>query len=122
LSGGEIAAMALMDAIIRLLPGALGDAQSALQDSFGDGLLDCPHYTRPLQYHGLEVPPVLMSGHHAQIAKWRRAKSLEATLKKRPDLIVAARKAGRLSKEDEAVLVQLQDKKMQLESASPPFV
>lgn len=108
LSGGELPAMALMDAVIRLLPGVLNDDASAVQDSFVNGLLDCPHYTRPEVYEGEPVPDVLLGGHHAQIAKWRRAKSLEATLKKRPELIEKARAQGWLSKADEAVLKELQ--------------
>ncbi len=108
LSGGELPAMALMDAVIRLLPGVLNDDASAVEDSFVNGLLDCPHYTRPEVYEGVPVPDVLLGGHHAQIAKWRRAKSLEATLKKRPELIAQARTQGLLSKADEAVLKELQ--------------
>ena len=108
LSGGELPAMALMDAVIRLLPGVLNDDASAVEDSFVNGLLDCPHYTRPEVYEGVPVPDVLLGGHHAQIAKWRRAKSLEATLKKRPELISKARTQGLLSKADEAVLKELQ--------------
>ncbi len=108
LSGGEIAAMALIDAIVRQLPGALGDAASASQDSFADapsgGLLDCPHYTRPETYRGVKVPEMLLSGHHARIVEWRREQALLATMKKRPDLIERAREEGRLSKRDEQVL------------------
>ncbi|MFM6921612.1 MAG: tRNA (guanine(37)-N(1))-methyltransferase, partial [Polynucleobacter victoriensis] len=80
LSGGEIPAMAVMDAVIRLIPGALGDADSAAQDSFMDGLLDCYHYTRPENYENLLVPDVLLGGHHAKIADYRRKQSLELTL------------------------------------------
>ncbi len=108
MSGGEIAAMALIDAIVRQLPGALGDATSASQDSFADaiagGLLDCPHYTRPETYRGVTVPEMLLSGHHARIVQWRREQALAATMKKRPDLIDRAREEGRLSKQDEQVL------------------
>lgn len=107
LSGGEIAALAIMDSVVRLLPGALNDAQSAPQDSFNDaltGLLDSPHYTRPESYHGLDVPPELLSGHHKNIAQWRRERSLELTLKRRPELIEQAREQGLLSKTDEAFL------------------
>lgn len=110
LSGGEIAAMAMMDAAVRLLPGALNDAGSALQDSFNTaltGLLDSPHYTRPEQYHGLQVPAELLSGHHANIAIWRRRQSLRLTAARRPDLIVAARNAGLLSAADEKFLKTL---------------
>jgi tRNA (guanine37-N1)-methyltransferase len=108
LSGGELPALALLDAVARLQPGVLGDEQSAEQDSFGDdGLLDCPHYSRPDALEGQGVPPVLMSGHHAQIARWRRERSLELTARRRPELIAAARAAGRLSKADEAFLAGL---------------
>ncbi len=108
LSGGELPAMALMDAVIRLLPGVLNDDASAVQDSFVNGLLDCPHYTRPEVYEGVPVPEVLLGGHHAEIAKWRREKSLQATLTKRPELLTAAREQGLLSKADEAMLKKLQ--------------
>ena len=82
LSGGELPAMALMDAVIRQLPGVLHDDASAVEDSFVNGLLDCPHYTRPEVYEGVAVPPVLMGGHHAEIVKWRRERALEATAHK----------------------------------------
>jgi tRNA (guanine37-N1)-methyltransferase len=104
LSGGEIAALAVIDAVVRQLPGVLGDAQSALQDSFVDGLLDCPHYTRPESYAGALVPEVLLSGHHANIVRWRRERSLQATALKRPELLEQARRAGRLSEHDEEFL------------------
>ncbi len=108
LSGGELPAMALLDALARLQPGVLGDEQSAEQDSFGDdGLLDCPHYSRPEVLDGQAVPPVLLSGHHAQIERWRRERSLEWTARRRPELIAAARAAGRLSKADDAFLAAL---------------
>jgi tRNA (guanine37-N1)-methyltransferase len=108
LSGGELPALALIDAVARLQPGVLGDDQSAVQDSFGsDGLLDCPHYSRPEAFDGQPVPPVLLSGHHAQIVRWRRERSLELTARRRPDLIAAARAAGRLSPADEAFLAAL---------------
>lgn len=87
LSGGELPAMVLIDAVTRLLPGALGCEASAEEDSFSDGLLDCPHYTRPEVYEGEEVPPVLLSGDHAAIRKWRRKQSLARTLQRRPDLL-----------------------------------
>lgn len=87
LSGGELPAMVLMDAIIRLLPGVLNHAQSAEQDSFVDGLLDCPHYTRPEEYQGMRVPDVLLSGDHALIARWRLKQSLGRTARRRPDLL-----------------------------------
>jgi tRNA (guanine37-N1)-methyltransferase len=108
LSGGELPAMALMDAVIRQLPGVLHDDASAVEDSFVNGLLDCPHYTRPEVYEGVAVPPVLLGGHHAEIEKWRRERSLETTAKKRPDLIAQAREAGLLSRADEKFLSGLQ--------------
>ncbi len=87
LSGGELAAMVLIDAIVRQLPGALGDGLSAEQDSFVNGLLDCPQYTRPEVYEGEAVPPVLMSGHHARIERWRLKQSLGRTWLRRPELL-----------------------------------
>lgn len=107
LSGGELPAMALMDAVIRQLPGVLHDEASAVEDSFVNGLLDCPHYTRPEIYEGVAVPPVLLGGHHAEIEKWRRERALEATAKKRPDLVVKAREAGLLTRADEKFLISL---------------
>jgi tRNA (guanine37-N1)-methyltransferase len=109
LSGGELPALALLDAVARLQPGVLTDAGSHEQDSFSDdGLLDCPHYSRPEVLEGpdgpVAVPAVLLSGHHAQIARWRRERSLELTARRRPDLLAAARAAGRLSAEDERYL------------------
>jgi tRNA (guanine37-N1)-methyltransferase len=107
LSGGEIAAMAVLDAVARLQPGVLNDEGSHQLDSFNpalDGLLDCPHYTRPEVWNGLAAPAPLLSGHHAQIERWRRDRRLEITAQRRPDLIVAARAAGRLSTADEALL------------------
>ncbi len=87
LSGGELAAMVLIDCIVRQLPGALGDAQSATQESFVDGLLDCPQYTRPEQYEGMAVPLVLMSGNHADIERWRLKQALGRTWQRRPELL-----------------------------------
>ena len=107
LSGGELPAMALMDALIRQLPGVLNDEDSAVEDSFVQGLLDCPHYTRPEVYEGQAVPAVLLGGHHAEIAKWRREQVLRATMQKRPDLIARARQSGLLGKADEAVLQKI---------------
>lgn len=108
LSGGELPALALLDAVARLQPGVLGDEQSHLQDSFGDdGLLEGPHYSRPELLDGQAVPAVLLSGHHAQIERWRRERSLELTARRRPDLIAAARAAGRLTAADEAYLTGL---------------
>ena len=88
LSGGELPAMVLVDALVRQMPGALGHEESAKQDSFAeDGLLDCPHYTRPEVYEGLSVPEVLMSGDHKRIEDWRAARALERTQDRRPDLL-----------------------------------
>ena len=99
-SGGEMPALLLIDAIVRQLPGALNDAESAQQDSFVDGLLDCPHYTRPERYDGEAVPSVLLSGDHAAIRRWRLKQSLGRTWQRRPELL-----AGRtLSKEEESLL------------------
>ncbi len=111
LSGGELPALALLDAVARLQEGVLGDARSHEQDSFSDGLLDCPHYSRPEVLGegdgARSVPPVLLSGHHADIARWRRQQSLELTARRRPDLIAAARAAGKLTGADEKYLASL---------------
>ena len=103
LSGGELPAMVLMDAIVRQLPGALGDADSAIEDSFVDGLLDCPHYTRPEEYAGAKVPDVLTSGNHAKIKQWRLKMSLKRTRDQRPDLLAVRS----LSKEESRLLAEL---------------
>lgn len=87
LSGGEIPAMVIVDAVTRLLPGALGDPGAAAMDSHADGLLEGPHYTRPAEFRGWPVPDVLLSGHHAEIRQWRRRESLRRTLERRPDLL-----------------------------------
>jgi tRNA (guanine37-N1)-methyltransferase len=110
LSGGEVAAMALLDAVARLQPGVLNDEGSHQADSFNpalDGLLDCPHYTRPEDWDGLRVPSELMSGHHVNIETWRRRQRLALTARLRPELIEAARRAGRLTRQDEAYLAAL---------------
>lgn len=110
LSGGELPAMVMMDSVVRLLPGALNDAESARQDSFNTaltGLLDSPHYTRPEVYETQSVPAELLSGHHARIAQWRREQSLSLTLTRRPDLLEQARQKGVLSSKDEAYLAKL---------------
>lgn len=111
LSGGEIPAMALLDAVARLQPGVLGDEGSHQQDSFNqvlDGLLDSPHHTRPEVWQGpqgpMQVPDVLLGGHHERINRYRREQSLQATARLRPDLLQAARAAGRLDASDEAFL------------------
>jgi tRNA (guanine37-N1)-methyltransferase len=103
LSGGELPAMVLMDAIVRQLPGALGDADSAVEDSFVDGLLDCPHFTRPEEYLGEKVPEVLSSGNHAKIKQWRLKMSLKRTRDQRPDLLAVRS----LSKEESRLLEEL---------------
>ncbi len=103
LSGGELPAMLLIDAIVRQLPGALGHAGSAQQDSFMDGLLDCPHYSRPEVVDGRAVPEVLRSGHHERIARWRRERALETTLERRPELLDHAA----LSEEDRRIIARL---------------
>jgi tRNA (guanine37-N1)-methyltransferase len=89
LSGGEIAAMALMDAVVRQLPGAVGEPASVIEESFADGLLDCPQYTRPELYRGARVPEVLLSGHHENIRRWRLKQALGRTWLRRPDLLAA---------------------------------
>lgn len=104
LSGGELAAMVVMDALIRQIPGVLGDDASAQQDSFVQGLLDCPHYTRPEIYNGEAVPEVLMSGHHAEIEKWRLKQSLGRTAERRPELLATRQ----LTKQEARLLAQYQ--------------
>ena len=105
LSGGEIPAMVLIDALIRQIPGALGHSDSATQDSFADGLLDCPHYTRPDNYQGLAVPDILLSGNHGEIKRWRLRQSLLRTQQRRPELL----KELQLDKEQVALLDELKN-------------
>ena len=105
LSGGELAAMALIDACVRQLPGALGDERSAAEESFAGGLLDCPHYTRPEAYDGRRVPAVLLSGHHAEIRRWRLKQSLGRTWLRRPELL----EARALSDEERRLLAEFQN-------------
>jgi tRNA (guanine37-N1)-methyltransferase len=107
ISGGELAAMVVVDAVTRLLPGVLGDPGAPFEDSHADGLLEYPHYTRPPEYRGHRVPPVLFSGHHAEIVRWRREASLRRTFFRRPDLLARAR----LSEADRAFLRQLEEGK-----------
>jgi len=104
LSGGELAAMVLIDSIVRLLPGALNDAQSADEDSFATGLLDCPHYTRPEEYQGVRVPEILLSGNHALIAAWRLKQALGRTWLRRPDLLTGRK----LTKQESRLLAEFQ--------------
>ena len=109
LSGGELAAMVMLDALTRLQPGVLNDEGSFQQDSFNpalDGLLDCPHYTRPEVWNGQEVPAELLSGHHAHIERWRRDQRLRITAEHRPELIAQARKNGLLDAKDEGFLAK----------------
>lgn len=106
LTGGELAAAVIVDSIVRLLPGALGDEESALQDSFSDGLLKYPQYTRPQEFMGLAVPDILLSGHHRHIAAWRRRQALKRTWEKRPDLLQDVPIDG----EDREFLRHLQEK------------
>ncbi len=108
LSGGELPAMALMDAIVRLLPGSLGDSDSAVEDSFVDGLLDFPHYTRPEEYKDVKVPEVLLSGNHAKIKQWRLKMSLKRTRDQRPDLLAARL----LTKEEARLLGELEQEQV----------
>ncbi len=104
LTGGELPAAVLIDAVARQIAGVLGDARSSAEDSFaGDGLLDYPHYTRPREFRGLKVPEVLLSGNHGAVARWRRERALERTLRRRPDLLARAR----LTEEDRAFLRRL---------------
>jgi tRNA (guanine37-N1)-methyltransferase len=105
LTGGEIAAMVLVDAVSRLIPGVLGCGESATDDSFSDGLLEYPQYTRPSEFRGLEVPGVLLSGNHQEIARWRRRMALQRTWLKRPDLLASAR----LSVADRKTLQELEE-------------
>ena len=100
-------ALLLIDAIARQLPGALNDAESAAQDSFVDGLLDCPHYTRPEIFEGMSVPPVLLSGNHAAIARWRRMQALGRTRDRRPGLL----EARTLTKDEQQLLAEYRDQK-----------
>ena len=103
LAGGELGALVVIEAVARLLPGVLGNAESAQDESFSDGLLEYPHYTRPADFRGREVPPVLLSGNHALVDRWRLAQSLVRTIKHRPDLIEAG---GGLTADDQALLVE----------------
>lgn len=100
LSGGELAAMVLIDAVVRQLPGAVGDADSVQEESFVHGLLDHPHYTRPEVYRGMPVPPVLLSGHHERIRLWRLKEAMQRTWERRPDLFARWLKEHRLSPEE----------------------
>jgi tRNA (guanine37-N1)-methyltransferase len=104
LTGGEVAALAVIEATVRLIPGALGDEDSAVEDSFADGLLDWPHYTRPAVWRGHSVPEVLLSGDHGKVRRWRRKEALRATRERRPDLLQSAT----LSPEDARLLKEIE--------------
>ncbi len=116
LSGGEFAAMVLVDVVTRLVPGALGDPGATFEDSFAEGLLEYPHYTRPAVFRGVGVPEVLLSGNHAAIVRWRRQESLRRTWERRPDLL----RQARLSAEDRAFLDSLQAEKAPREGGERP--
>jgi tRNA (guanine37-N1)-methyltransferase len=107
LTGGELPALIILDAVTRLLPGAVGDEQSVETDSFSRGLLDFPHYTRPAQFEGLKVPDVLVSGHHGEIRRWRKREALRRTLERRPDLLARAD----LDDEERELLREFDDEK-----------
>lgn len=104
LAGGEAAALVVVEAVVRLIPGVMGNQYSGVEESFAEGLLEYPQYTRPASFRGWDVPDVLLSGDHGRVAKWRRAMALKQTLEKRPDLLEAR---GGLSSEDEALLAWL---------------
>ena len=106
LTGGELAAMVVVDAVARLVPGVI-DAESTAEESHSDGLLEYPHYTRPAVWEGRPVPPVLVSGHHGEVARWRRRERLRRTLARRPDLLAAAHAAGQLTRDDLSFLADL---------------
>ena len=108
LTGGELPALVVLDAVTRLLPGVLGDEESAVEESFSEDLLEYPHYTRPAEFRGWKVPDILLSGHHAEIAKWRRMKAIERTLDRRPDLLERAE----LTKKDKEILHRLQSERV----------
>jgi len=115
-SGGELPALMIIDAMARLLPGALNDEDSAQQDSFAEGLLDCPHYTRPVVYEGMAVPDVLLSGHHENIRRWRLAQALRRTQERRPDLL-----AGRTLTKDEAALPASREQRQDARTSADPL-
>ena len=111
LSGGELAALVVVDAVSRLVPGVVGDEQSVAQDSFSRGLLDYPHYTRPAEIAGHRVPDVLLSGHHADVRRWRRKAALVRTLDRRPELITTAT----LDEEERALLDEIRRERSERE-------
>ena len=105
LTGGELPAMVIADAVARLIPDVLGNSESYINDSFYNGLLDCPHYTRPAEYEGMKVPEVLLSGHHKNIEKWRKKESLRRTFMRRPDLL----EKKEFTKEEQKLLKEIED-------------
>jgi tRNA (guanine37-N1)-methyltransferase len=107
LTGGELPALVIIDAAVRLVPGVVGDERSLADESFSWGILDYPHYTRPLEWKGMRVPDVLVSGHHAEVRRWRRKEALRRTMEQRPDLL---EKAG-LDKEDSKLIQEIQEEK-----------
>jgi tRNA (guanine37-N1)-methyltransferase len=109
LSGGEPAALVMVDAVVRLVPGALGSETSAVNESFSEGLLDYPHYTRPPEFRGMQVPELLLSGHHAEIARWRERRALEKTKRNRPDLLERALSDERLRARLESLELEEKD-------------
>jgi tRNA (guanine37-N1)-methyltransferase len=111
LSGGELAAMVLIDALVRQLPGALGHGQSAIEESFATGLLDCPQYTRPEEWSGRGIPEVLMSGHHELIRRWRLKESLGRTWQRRPDLLAQLIEARALTAEEKVLLEEFRQER-----------
>ena len=115
LSGGELAALVIVDAVSRLVPGVVGDEQSVAQESFARGLLDYPHYTRPAEIAGRRVPDVLLSGHHAEVRRWRRKAAIVRTLDRRPDLIASAR----LDAEEQALLDEIQRERSERRENEP---
>ena len=109
LAGGEVAAMFVIEAVTRLVPGVMGNELSAADESFSEGLVEHPHFTRPAEFRGWKVPPVLLSGDHARVARWRRAESIARTVERRPDLIEAR---GGLTEEEQALLADLRAGKL----------
>jgi len=116
LSGGEIPALVVADAVVRLIPGVLGSPESAGEDSHAEGLLEYPHYTRPPDFRGWPVPPVLLSGNHGEVAKWRRRESLRRTLERRPDLV----KKARLSPDDKRMINDIEAARLAEKGMLPP--
>ena len=114
LSGGEVAALVIVDAVSRLIPGVVGDGQSVEEDSFSRGLLDYPHYTRPAEFGGLKVPDVLLSGHHAEVRRWRKRQALARTLERRPELLESAV----LDDEERALLDEMKQESGKFEGRS----